>query len=286
MAGNYPDAPAPRMAFDCDGSVGFILSGNGTGSSTQMTAGEMSNLNDETASTVTLPGGGTYSWGIIFPQLRDVIGITHAITNGWSSQVQTSTDTTNGLDGTWTTQLASLPTPADLSAVGMRMNVQTVAWSGVKCVRVNSPTSGNRFAYWLHLYGSISTGQTPDRLRLWHPTLDEPLDDPNSADGAYFDWAEATRGTSADKTFRIKNNSGTLTANSIVVSPNLLTDTTPTVASQMTFSDGGAFTGSLNIGNLAPGAISSVITFRRTTLSNATLSLWTGRVLINPGSWT
>lgn len=286
MAGFYPDAPAPRMAFDIDGSVGFILSGNGTGSVTQMTAGELLNLNDQTTSTITLPSSGTYSWGLIFPELRDIKGITHAITNGWSSQVQSSVDTTNGLDGTWTTQIASLPTPSPLTQIEMRNSVQATNINGIKAVRINSPTSGNRFAYWLHLYGSITDNTGLDKLRSWHPTLDEALDDNTAADGAYLDWAEVTRGTTADKTIRIKNNSTTLTANSILLTTNIQTDSSPSIPPQITYSDGGAFSTTLNIGNLGPGALSGVITIRRTTPSNAGLSIWTWRTVAEAGSWT
>jgi hypothetical protein len=274
------------MPFDIDGSVGFILSGNGSGTVTQMTAGELANLNDQTNSTVTLPSSGTYSWGLIFPELRDIKGIVHAITNGWSSQVQTSTDTTNGLDGTWTTQIASLPTPSPLDQVVIRTSVQSCNMLGVKSIRINSPTSGNRFAYWLHLYGSISDNTGLDKLRVWHPTLDEPLDDSTSADGAHLDWAEVTRGTTADKTLRIKNNSAILTANSVTLTTSVPTDASPTIGPQITYSDGGAFATTLNIGNLAPGAISSVITIRRTTSSTAALSLWTWRTICEAVSWT
>ena len=285
MAGFYADALAPRMAFDIDGTVGFILSGNGSGSVTQMTAGELANLNDQSTSTITLPANGTYSWGLIFPELRDVKGIIHAITNGWSSQVQSSTDTTNGLDGTWITQIASLPTPSPLDQVVVRTNVQSCNINAVKAIRINSPTSGNRLAYWLHLYGSITDNTGLDKLRMWHPTLDEPLDDSTSADGSHLDWAEVTRGTTADKTFRIKNNSATLTANSISLTTSVPSDASPAIGPQITYSDGGAFATSINIGNLSPGAISPLITVRRTTSSTAALSLWTWRTITEAGSW-
>lgn len=45
MAGSYPDVPAPRMAWDRDGSVGFTITGAGTLS--QLTQAQMQEFNDE-----------------------------------------------------------------------------------------------------------------------------------------------------------------------------------------------------------------------------------------------
>lgn len=281
MAGFYPDVPAPRMSFDRDGSVGVRVGSANT--IQELTLTEMQQINNETNGEISNGDVGA-RYAIIFPQLRDLSG--YFIYSGLSSffkDLSTSVDTSNGLDGTWVIQSAN---PSALSTIspGYRANIQSVAWNGVKAVRFRTVDTG--WTWGMHLYGVLSTGQTPDRLRLWHPTLDEPLDDNNASDGAYLDWGDVARGTTQDRTFRIKNNSASLTANSIALSPQALTDTTPTIVGQHTLSDGGAFSGSINIGNLSPGAISSVITLRRTIASNATLSLWAGRINVNPGSWT
>ena len=299
MAGNYPDVPAPRMAYDRDGTVGFsvnLLSATVS----QLSAANLAVLNNESSNTVFIydSGGATadYAWGLIFPELRDIVGVRNFHSgfggNGGGS-LQYTLNSTNGLDGTWTSIGATgySDTNVGYSKTVMRTGISTISMLGVKGFRIRRNVGGafgaNTWnAITLHLYGSISSGQNPDRLRVWHPTLDEPLDDSTSADGAFFDWGDTIRGTTQDRTFRIKNNSTTLTANSVVLSPQVLTDTAPTVASQMTLSDGGAFTGVLDIGNLAPDTISSVITLRRTVASNAALSLWTGRINVNPGSWT
>lgn len=281
MAGNYPDVPAPRMAFDRDGSVGVRVSSTNT--VVALTQTELQQINNETDGEISNSDVGA-RYAIIFPQLRDVLG--YFVYSGLASffkDISTSSNTTNGLDGTWTIQSAS-PTASTSSAPGYRNNIQTVSWTGINAVRFRTVDTG--WNWGMHLYGAIVAGQTPDRLRMWHPTLDEPLDDPTSADGAYFDWGDVQRNTTSDKTFRIKNNSTTLTANSITISQETLTDTTPTVNSQFTFSDGGAFAASINIGNLAPAAISPVITKRFTRPSNATLALWASRTIANPGSWT
>ena len=84
----------------------------------------------------------------------------------------------------------------------------------------------------------------------------------------------------------MKNNSATLTANSIQLSTTVLTNTTPSLVNQFEYSDGGAFAQTLDIGNLAPGAISPLITVRRNTDISATLSVWTARIDIEPTSWS
>ena len=289
MAGNYPDVPAPRMAYDRDGTIGFKYIA-GAVTPTQLTGGEMAQINNETENTWwsqdTVPD---WYYGLLFPQLRDIIGYFNcAYFNTGSNPIvmYTSTDTTNGMDGIWTNR-GNLSQQSGVA--NYRTAISTVSWLGVKGARLHldfQGGSGVRTIKKLHLYGSIATGETPDRVRMWHPTLDEPLDDTTSADGIYFDWGDIQRNTTSDKTFRIKNNSATLTANSIVISQQTLTDTSPTVNSQFTFSDGGAFAASIDIGNLAPGAISPVITKRFTRPSNATLGLWTSRTIADPTSWT
>jgi hypothetical protein len=211
------------------------------------------------------------------------------LTQGGTIQgVETSTNTTNGIDGTWTNQGNYVNTGNIVTPILLRNSITSLSVAGVKAMRwLNaSGAGGARNVRGLQLFGAIAAGETPDRLRMWHPTLDEPLDDNTSADGAFFDWGDIQRNTTSDKTFRIKNNSATLTANGIVISQQTLTDTTPSVNSQFTFSDGGAFASSIDIGNLAPGAISVVVTKRFTRPSNAILSLWTSRTIANPTSWT
>lgn len=285
MAGNYPDVPAPRMAYDRDGTIGLQTQANWGSAPSQMSQGTLNALNSETTSAIIDTTGG-HQVGLIFPQLRDITGIWKATGGGGSDiAAETSVDTTNGIDGTWVNR-GSIN--KSVTVPSMRNTISVVSWTGIIAIRWGRLSSGNNShtIYPCHLYGAIATGLNVDRLRLWHPTLDEPLDDNTSADGAFFDWGNVARSTTQDRTFRVKNNSATLTANSIAVTSQALTDTSPTVVGQHTFSDGGAFATSINIGNLAPGAISSLITLRRTTASNAILSLWTLRIVASATSWS
>ncbi len=89
------------------------------------------------------------------------------------------------------------------------------------------------------------------------------------------------------KTFRIKNNSATLTANSIVISADELTPASPALAGVITFDNaGGGFVAAPNIGALAPGILSGVITQKILPTSAAQLGIWRQRVKAIAGSWT
>lgn len=288
MAGFYPDVPAPRMAYDTDGTVGLLINA-GDNSITVFSQTDLNTLNDDSDSIRGI--GQRILWRItfLFPQARDIGGYFLGV-DGYRTpeprEFQTSTDTTNGVDGTWTT--IANPMAYNRNVVPYyRSEINAVSATAVTAVRLN--VYMQRDTSWLravHLYGTISAGETPDRLRLWHPTLDEPLDDNTSADGAWLDWGDVTQGTTADKQFRIKNESTTLTANDINLSTNTLTDATVSIPPQITYSNGGAFSTTLAIGNLAPGAISPVITVRRTTPTNATLNVWTWRLLAEATSWS
>lgn len=282
MAGFYPDVPGPRMAYDMDGSVGFHTDLVGV---SQWSLSQLQNANDEDADSTAF---GTSRNGLVFPQLRDVVGVLFyqgSASNTWYAE--SSINTTNGLDGNWVSH-GSFSNSVTYATRGpnARTEIEAVSWLGVKGVRFRAASVGGDTRLGLHLYGTIAAGQTEDRLRMWHPTLDEPLDNNTAADGAYLDWGDAARGTMQDRYFRIKNNSSTLTANSIAITTNVLTNTSPTLESQITYSDGGAFAGSLNIGSLAPSAISGAITVRRTTAVNATLALWWLRTIAEAGSWS
>ena len=293
MAGNYPDVPAPRMAYDRDGTVGFRISTSNV--VTFWSQGDLNAANNESTNNNTSagPGRNTYQ-GLIFPQLRDISGIFCAaaiVNNGSYRSVlfEWSPNTTNGFDGTWN----SLTTIGVNTTVisPYRDSITSVSQTGVKGIRTRASSftgATDGWHYWIavHFYGSISNYTGLDSLRMWHPTLDEPLDDNTSADGAYLDWGDVARGTSAARTFRIKNNSATLTANSVTLSTQVLSNTTPALEAQITYSDGGAFASSINIGNLAPGAMSSVITVRKNTDLSASPSLWAWRTVAEAGSWS
>ena len=278
MAGLYPDVPGIKFQYDVDGSAGFDQGG------TALSGAQLSALNDETQTNVVYWGNaGAQYVGIIFPELRDLAGWwwqvpDQGFVSGWA--VSTSADTTNGVDGTWTQRSTTAPS----STMTFRTGINVLAVAGIKAIRVGiastTSTNGNRNLTALHVYGTIPALNSPDRLRIWHPTLDQEMG------AAGFDYGDFGRGGTLDRTFRVKNNSSSLTANSIVLSREAPTDTTPSVVAGMTISQGGAFATTQNIGNLAPGAISGVCTLRIASTSSTVLGIWRQRLVATAGSWT
>lgn len=183
---------------------------------------------------------------------------------------------TNGTDGTWNSFPVSIPLTN-----GEWRDPQAVTVTGVRSIRGSvTGGSGGGWISGLHLYGTYAAGEDVDRLEFWHPTLDQ------RAPAINFDLGDVPRGTTTDKQFRIKNLSDTLTANGIVLSADSLTDTTPSFEAMHTFSTTGTYTGTLNIGTLSPGQISSVVTVRQVVPIGAQLSKWTTRLRAEPTSWT
>jgi hypothetical protein len=133
----------------------------------------------------------------------------------------------------------------------------------------------------LHVWGEIAPAENPNRLIFWHPTNNEKMPP------QWLDWGDVPRSSSGDVLVRVKNNSGTLAANNVRVSFDILSDGAPSVPAQHTASyGGGSFTAQPNIGTLAPGAISGAITIRRITPSNAQYGLFAPRVSAVADTWT
>lgn len=290
MAGSYPDAIGARFPYDRNGSVGIIYN-TGSGVISEISQSIMTGINDEgsAGSQLSLSGGSTQYWvGFIFPTPIDLAGY-FILWRGTKSQwtdgpIQVSNDTTNFMDGTWT-QIAASHTTTSPVTPGYRTSQTTLSAAGVKAIRFRYTSGGGAISYgWaaVHIYGKPST--TTDRLELWHPTLDQPLSDTP----AYFDYGDVSRGTGAlERDFRIKNLSTALTASSITVGVEALTDGSPSYVSQTEFRyNGGAYGPTAILGALGPGGISAPFTAKLDTVPTAALGLWAQRYYAQAGSWS
>ena len=291
MAGSYPDAIGPRVPYDRNGSVGLIYD-TGSGSISQMSQAQMTGINDESSAgtQISISGGSTQFWlGFIFPTPIDFMGY-FILYRGTKSQwtdgaIQTSTNTTNFMDGTWT-QIAASHTTSTPVTPGYRSSQTSLSATGIKAIRFRYTSGGGAISYgWaaVNLYGKPST--VTDRLELWHPTLDQPLSD----FPAYFDYGDVSRGTGAiERDFRIKNLSTTLTAGTITVGAEALTDSgAPTYVSQTQFRyNGGSYAATASLGALGPNSISLPFTAKLDTLATAALGLWAQRYYAQAGSWS
>lgn len=281
MAGLYADVPGHRFAYDTDGSVS-LMSSNGS----PYTAIDASVLNDEATDALTVfsyreQGNKTIAFG--FPEPRDLAGffVWATVTGISTYRYSTSTDTTDGSNGTWSTEASFSPQTAVYPQ--NRNAITTAAAAGITGIRFRFATGGDYQQLSLgaiHLYGLTAPNLSTDRLEFWDPTLDQQIDK------AAFDFGDIAQGEVATKQFRIKNLSATKTADTVTISANNSAGGETLLASGLTFSsDGTSFAASLNIASIAPGATTPVLYVRRTVGATDPASIRFARVVASPGSF-
>jgi hypothetical protein len=270
-----------------------------TGTITVFSEAQMGNLNDEATTAApnivrSSPGGKKDGFIVhIFPELRDLYGF-HAWAynpdTAWYRfhvlNFQTSTDTTNGIDGNWTEHFSETTQwwNSDLSPTLMyRSSIDTYSALGVRSVRYVINTeydlSGDWWSWYSsHHYGDISSGETPDRLLFI-----------DSGTGLEFtapeDWGDVPRGTVLSRTMTVKNNSSTLTATTNTLSFEALTGTSNTwyTADE----SGGGYSSPLSLTSpLTAGSSTGTITVKLTVPIGAALSLAAARAYLTVGTWS
>ena len=224
----------------------------------------------------------THYLGLIFPQPRNITAFSMSYTgNGGSAlpgNIAVSTDAVNLYDGTWVDQVTgtNITRWASASANVMRQPI-AIDWPSTKALRFTifgGASAGNSLQlHDFHLWGNY----TRPGLAFWHDTLDQVMS------GANLDFGDVGQGSIYTRSFRIKNNSAQ-TANNVTI-------TAPAggigeVLKGLEFSDGGAYAQSIIVSSINPGAISSVITVRRTVEAAAALVPGCAKVTATAGSWT
>jgi len=290
MAGSYPDAPNRRMGLDADGSILVAMNAQSNGSPggpvTEIGGTNKTNSQDEQFdlncyNQLLASSDAVIGW--IFPELREVDGIfmSSGLANNTGNTVDvvwTSGDTTDFITGTWTQRIANYVDPAH-NSIAYRQSITSLAISNVRSVsaRMQGGSFGRQSMQKYMLYGEISAGQTPDRL-LW---IDEIT-------GLEFnlplDYGDVPRGSARDREVRIKNNSGSLTANTIQITAE---DLYLGSAAWYTFDiAGGGFASTRQIASLGSGATSGLITIRQIVPDATTLGVNSARAYANVSSWT
>lgn len=289
MAGSYPDVPGYRFAYDVDGTVG-IVSPIAGGAATTISSTDLTKMNQNSSVANQAPsrfdprnyvGGSNNNYvALLFPETRTITGymlVTHTVAPTGGRIIQTSQNTTNGTDGTWTTQTTYPLLDGSILQVSpvYRSNINSVTWNNVSAVRWSMANVGWGF----HFYGSIANTESPDRLQI--------LDITNNDIAAQLDFGNLKQRATSTRQFKVKNNSATLTANSITVNLNIPSDASPSILGQYQIStDNVAFANAINIGTLAPGAESGILYFRMNPASNAQLGPWSARLIAHPTSWS
>ncbi|MEO8785097.1 MAG: hypothetical protein ABI221_02135 [Candidatus Saccharimonadales bacterium] len=290
MAGTYPDVPGSRFAYDADGTVAIVYSMSG-GLITTLSSAALKNINlhqNLTANIVLDTRNFTYGQPynyltFLFPEARTISGYFTSISGSSPAPtggfvIASSTDTTTGQNGTWT----SLINPyvyhdgyMSPLAPAYRSGIQVVNWTNITALRF----AMTDVSYGLHLYGSIPTSESPDRLRI--------VDLSNNDIAAQLDYGDIPQRNIATKQFKVVNNSTTQTANNITITLDTNPDASPTMIGQYQLStDNTAFANAINIGTLAPGASSGTLYLRNSVSSSAQLGPWALRLVATPNSWS
>lgn len=274
------------MAYDADGTV--VISAKPIASPMVEVAGAVTVLmNDESNTNNGSLTGGT-SGGLerrlawVFPELREFDGFFGSSLQGSANRLLTlasSGDTTNGVDGTWTTRLADVATGCGNSTTtydNYRDEIFSVAVGNVRGVRLLVQVDQNQFQSG-HIYGEISPGETPDRL-LW-------IDNTTGLEfNLPIDYGDIPRGSAEDRELKLKNNSASLTAASVQITAEALYLAS---GAWYTFSEGAAFQSTLALAaSIGAGASTSTITIRRDTPDSETVGLHAARVYTAVGTWS
>lgn len=285
------DAPNDRVAWDRDGSLLTFVST--TGGVTNLSASDRRIVNSESESGIVVPTN-TNRIALVFSVPMDctAVFISLALTTPagviWS--VETSKDTTNGLDGVWDTQyLTNLSVKKTVKPnyrissqlFVLQTNSSSSDLRGIRLIGAGNVSNNQGPLLAFHVYGTPSSMATKDRLAFWHPTTDVKLAP------AALDWGNVPRSSSADKSFRIKNLSETLDATDIDLYVEALTPGTVSVAGMHTISadSGATFLTGQSIPKIAPGEVSGVFIVRRTVPANAQVSVWSARIAADVNLW-
>lgn len=282
-AGSYPDAPSRRMALDDDGTFwGRYNTEGGTGAMVEISEAVQETATDEENTNAILWVQNVDGYfHHIFPELRELDGYFLAVAAVNTFGVYTSGDTTNGYDGTWTQRQA--PGTGWFytdNYANYRSGILSAAVSnvrGVRLTKVGGVGSNDDVKGW-HLYGEISAGETPDRLLWFDDNTDLEFSKP-------IDYGDKPRGSAEDYVVYLKNNSGSLSANSVQITAE---DLYLGSGSWFTFAEGaGSFQSTLALGSsIGSAANSANITIRVIRPDAATVGLHAARAYANVGSWT
>lgn len=281
----YAPAPDLRLQFNEDGSAVYKQANAGGGILATATQGQMDALISESCGNAFAVAA-TERIGVLFPARTNVRGlfIANNGTTASNGEVRWSDDTTDGINGTWTTWTSVLPVPVVPSARNdiWRTNListEAVGMTNIRGITISSPsTLGSIRA--LHLYGQA--GALAPTPWLYLSRLDsDPLR------GADVDFGDAPRGASRTVALRVSNQRSGFIARSVIASLVALTPSSPTLASMTTFSaDGVTFAaGPFNMGDQYPHTGDGRLYVRLAPTAAAQLSYWRQRIKLAATTW-
>lgn len=280
MAGFYPDVPNYRMPYDTDGASLYYWSST-IPSIVSLTESQMRNANSENNDIAYSNSHslGQSIIGLVFPELRYIYGYFINI-SFVPTAVEYSTNTTTGLDGTWSVvdQTVFYTNTKVLSEYRTNINSLTMnSGNPVKGIRfVGQTTDPNIKAF--HIYGKKASAS--DRIVFWHPTLNQEVSP------SHFDFGDIEGGTEYKKEFRLKNVSTNRSANNITISIDSTNNTTPALTDQFSLSpDDVLYSDSIVLDFLAYGSISDVFYIKKEQVLESAYGPYSLRIKTNPEVW-
>lgn len=298
--GNYADPPARRLAYDTDGTRMMEVQG---ASVATWTLGQRQGLNDESVGAPfdgnATPLGsrpGLVAEVFLFPSYRT---ISHLYINTGSrtdtvSSIQYSTDTTTGLDGTWTTVAWSNTGIQNDNAIGAFRAISSggagiKAWvaTNVKAIRINTNyRDGNDSLRMVHIYGTRGTSDPTRNVGFVDATPARFVKDFDWGDlpwGHTYKWKSPTLYNMVSECY-VKNFSATQQANTVVLSVEALTGAMP-AATAMSLDDV-TYSSPLALGNIAALAVVGPIFVRWAPPNPSSLGVFAERLKLAVTSWT
>jgi hypothetical protein len=286
--------PDHRVAYDIDGTRVFYRANSGA--ITTMTGTQKEQMNRNSGLDVFTRGSATEAGRMIwlFDQPMTIAGLWATFDRGGAGIGSTvnaggwgySTDTTNGIDGTWTflgTEALALDSCS--WAVHGTQHTDTVEDAvrdqpyvfgspvddivGLRIYMHAGNTNEITFRQ-AAIYGHVTN---PLWLTFWHPTLDQ------AAEVADVDWGFHDRFTVDVLEFRLKNCHPTAGLSGISLELDDISTDSPAAGTDHRLSDDGvSYSTTISIPDLGPGDISDVLYVRRNTPSNAVFGIYEVRI--------
>lgn len=259
MSGGYLDAPGQRLAYDTDGTTLAFRRTSGVPPVTNYSAGSSQQiaLNNESNDATQFQGSTLTNWTLFFYFLepRDLFGVWTAGTAADEGDPVTTTfeyspDSTAHDNGTWISA-GPFSWLAPIRVWDTWRN-EVEPFTSTASVAFRFIVTGHgaldfspRLLKQAHIYGTTNDAAVPNRVIFLDKATGLEFD-------PVYDWGYLPRGTIKEKVLQVKNNSSTLTANSVTLDFSSLQSYNP--AAWMDMKDGGgSFSTQLSLGNIAAG---------------------------------
>lgn len=304
QTGFYPDPPSRRMAYDQDGTIVLVVEQTYS-FIVEMTQAQRITINNESNDYFDPSDPYNYYLTFMFPEKRNVTHYYAAwqktyfygVTQG--NVVQWSNNTTNGIDGTWTTAANTFVTNSNngegagfpLTTPGMpdmRLHIQALPVTGVRAIRFlwQGASNVNRaLIFSHHLYGHKTAGETPHRLDFTYNDTSELIIDEDYGDqprGTTRIWSTVDTWNEGTPLY-LRNRSPEKVATTVTVSTEALTGN---MVNNLTLSkDNITYGTQITYTSIQPLEQVGPIYVKHVVPSNNVLGPVTARVRTDVGSW-